>query len=744
MKKGRNIVFRIMFLFICGLCISMAGEAVTGEAAGTVSITKFYNNGVTGNGYAKARKGAVVTISNVREMRIFLNCLYEKKWTNGISFRQEADISFSNCTFTYDSNNNQVFINKKSTRIKYTPSYMDTFWDMDDIRSLGLVDVCVGVQQGRNFWGKYDGQGYSISGFILFGNEPQYSGIFGHVAEQASIYRLKIKNCYLNNTCGTFCGYNEGIIEDCSAEYILGTVYGDVGGLAESNGGTILRCRLNNGMLYSGYTNSGYFGGIVANSYGGKISDCAVEHLIIQTMNKGVALLNGWKGIAAGGIAGYQTGGQIRNCSSVCEISCLESRWVANGSTMAEWSNANIGGIVGWLQDDMDAKIVGSKKRVKSEVSNCIFTGRLNYVSNAGGIVGRIEFTESAFEVLLKNNLSLVDVNGRIGGAVGTLGAGQVVACYSYSVPDFFLDMVMNGNSESVTDCHIVNREQVYGEESADIIDANSTYSNTKMLLTALNKGAEDNSDYLKWKAGVLGYPVLISNLVEAPVGDYELGTEIEVSAYPMSNITTPSNQGNENKQNLKKNLAVKNLKVESETSPHVRLSWNIIQWADGYHILRSLKSTSGYKVIGKTSAFKTVYVDKTAKKGCTYYYMVRGYAKNEGSTVYGNGRKKKTQTVWYHAPSLRLSAGKTSDGKSYVQIGVSKYLGSYIEVYFKVDGKNYIKAPLKSKKIAFYNGKLRFSYKTKSLLYCKVRTYEMKKGKKQYSAFSKERKIHL
>jgi len=123
---------------------------------------------------------------------------------------------------------------------------------------------------------------------------------------------------------------------------------------------------------------------------------------------------------------------------------------------------------------------------------------------------------------------------------------------------------------------------------------------------------------------------------------------------------------------------------------------------------------------------------------------MVRGYAKNAGSTVYGNGQKKKTRIAWYQAPSLRLSAGKTSDGKSYVQIGISKYSGSYIEVYFKVNGKNYIRAPLKNKKIAFYKGKLRFSYKTKSLLYCKVRTYGIKKGKKQYSAFSKESKIRL
>ena len=185
----------------------------------------------------------------------------------------------------------------------------------------------------------------------------------------------------------------------------------------------------------------------------------------------------------------------------------------------------------------------------------------------------------------------------------------------------------------------------------------------------------------------------------------------------------------------MSKKLAIKNLKIKAGASMHVNLSWKSNQWTDGYQILRSGKSSAGYKVIGEASASKTKYVDKTAKRGCLYFYMVRGYIKDESSTVYGNGLKRKVQIAWYRAPSLRLSAGKTSAGKSYVQVGISKYSGSYIEVYFKVKGKKYI---------AFYNGKLRFSYKTKSLLYCKVRTYGIKKGKKQYSYFSKERKIRL
>ena len=487
---------------------------------------------------------------------------------------------------------------------------------------------------------------------------------------------------------------------------------------------------------------NGCLGGIAAVNYSGEISDCAVEHLKIQIIEKNLITSSSniviSKNFFAGGIAGCQRGGQIINCSSCYEALCKSS------------GLEEIGGIVGIVEDSNEVELDSKIQYIHSRISNCISAGQL-HGKIVGGIVGKISLTESASEVLLKNNLSLAVMYGDVaGGIVGQLAEGQVTACYSYDKSET-LDIVGEKNSGSVAECYAVSQAQVYGEPSANVIDASSTYGNTAMLLTALNNGAAGNPAYSKWKAGTKGYPVLISNLSEALAGDYELGGEIEVSlSYQPENTAKPSvtvppsNQENGNKKKLIKNLAVKNLKVQVDTSLRVGLSWKKNQWADGYQILRSAKRSSGYKMVGKTSASETGYVDKTAKRGHIYFYMVRGYAKNAGSTVYGNGKKKKTQIAWYQAPMLRLSAGKTSSGKSYVQIGISRYSGSYVEVYFKANGKNYIKAPLKSERVAFYNGKLRFSYRTKSLLYCKVRTYEIKKGKKQYSAYSKERKIRL
>ena len=774
MKKKKYVISSIIVLFLCCLWISASGAAAGGEALQqTVSITEFYNNGVMGDGYNKARKErAIVTISSVEEMKIFFNCLLSYDWTYGISFRQEKDISFSDSRFDYNPDKNRIYVYRDGI----CKEHYGVCLFIEKVRQLGLEDAYFELGANRDFWGQYDGQGHSISGFIASnGGLSVNGGIFGHIRDCGFIRNVKIKNCFLNLAWGALCGENLGVIEDCSVEAVVGSAW-SIGGIAYSNCGTIRRCRAENLMLCSAW-GYGDFGGIAAVSHSGKISDCAVERFKVKMVEKSFMESDSnisQKGLSTGGIAGCQKGGQIVNCSSIYEAHCTSTGY------------ERVGGIVGRIEDSFDGNFIDKVEYVPSEINNCISAGKLQG-KIAGGIVGKISETRSALWVSLKNNLSLAGVYG---------DAGKVTACYSYEKSKS-LAVVGQKNSGDVVESYVLDRAQVYGEPSANVIDAGSTYGNTRILLAALNNGVAEHSDYAKWRSGVLGYPVLISNLEEAPAGSYELDSEIELSlpyqpnatvspsptALPTStatpaitasplptvtiNITAspsptvtpvitvspsptvtpditepPSNP--ENKKTLSKKLAIKNLKIKAGASMHVNLSWKSNQWTDGYQILRSGKSSAGYKVIGEASASKTKYVDKTAKRGCLYFYMVRGYIKDESSTVYGNGLKRKVQIAWYRAPSLRLSAGKTSAGKSYVQVGISKYSGSYIEVYFKVKGKKYIKAPLKRQKIAFYNGKLRFSYKTKSLLYCKVRTYGIKKGKKQYSYFSKERKIRL
>ncbi len=67
-----------------------------------------------------------------------------------------------------------------------------------------------------------------------------------------------------------------------------------------------------------------------------------------------------------------------------------------------------------------------------------------------------------------------------------------------------------------------------------------------------------------------------------------------------------------------------------------VKVQWSSIKHTDGYQIYRSTKKKSGYKLIKTiTNKRKGSYVDKTVKKGKTYYYKVRGYTK-VGNKKYG------------------------------------------------------------------------------------------------------------
>ncbi|HBI59699.1 MAG TPA: hypothetical protein DDY31_00555, partial [Lachnospiraceae bacterium] len=218
---------------------------------------------------------------------------------------------------------------------------------------------------------------------------------------------------------------------------------------------------------------------------------------------------------------------------------------------------------------------------------------------------------------------------------------------------------------------------------------------------------------------------------------------EASVSPSAVPELPVPS-PGQKEDVLTKKQLAIKKLKIKLTESLQVKLTWDKNKWASGYQILRSTKEFSGYKVIGTISATKHSYVDKKAEGGRLYYYMVKAYGKQGKKKIYGEGLKKEIRMAWYKAPQIKLSKGKTSKGKSYVQVRVLKYSGMYIEVYFKADGKKYVLAPLKNKKISAYHDKLRFSYKKKAVLYCKVRTYQIKRGKRCYSVFSKEKKIRL
>jgi len=83
---------------------------------------------------------------------------------------------------------------------------------------------------------------------------------------------------------------------------------------------------------------------------------------------------------------------------------------------------------------------------------------------------------------------------------------------------------------------------------------------------------------------------------------------------------------------------APQNLKVTGDKPNQMEISWNKVNEASGYEILRSTKENSGYQVVASLSGSKTVtYTDKTVLPGTTYYYKVAAIGKSGNATGTGD-----------------------------------------------------------------------------------------------------------
>lgn len=74
---------------------------------------------------------------------------------------------------------------------------------------------------------------------------------------------------------------------------------------------------------------------------------------------------------------------------------------------------------------------------------------------------------------------------------------------------------------------------------------------------------------------------------------------------------------------------------IVKKSGNSLKLTWTQQWGANGYQIYRADSKNGVYKKIGTAKKGKLMFVDKTAKKGKTYYYKVRAYWKSD-KTYYG------------------------------------------------------------------------------------------------------------
>ena len=193
------------------------------------------------------------------------------------------------------------------------------------------------------------------------------------------------------------------------------------------------------------------------------------------------------------------------------------------------------------------------------------------------------------------------------------------------------------------------------------------------------------------------------------------------------------------------KQAVVTGFRGKSSSNKSVVLTWKKNSRVTGYCIYRSVKKSSGYRVVQQCTAQATRFQDQKCKPGKKYYYQIRAIYLQNGKSCQGKASRCTVKLPHLKNPTFRLSKGKNGFGEKYLQITMRKYSGSYVDVYLKKENGHYKKASMASHKIAAYRDKIRFTYQRSGVKYwCKIKTYKIVKGKKRYSAYSKEKKICL
>lgn len=233
------------------------------------------------------------------------------------------------------------------------------------------------------FGGTFEGNGHTISGFSLTG-EDSHAGLFDTLQESAAVNHLKVVGQVTpsgaGNIIGGIAGTNYGKIMNCSFE---GAVKGDdsVGGLVGINEttGQLISCSFQGTV-----TGEHYVGGVAGQNTGsliqcrneGEINTTAVE---VSADLSDLSLLGTTESVPAGtdigGIAGFSVG-VIQSCTNA-------------GNVGYEHMGYNVGGIAG---------------RQSGYLDGCTNIGTIKGRKDVGGIAGQLEP-----QVTLRYNEDLLD-----------------------------------------------------------------------------------------------------------------------------------------------------------------------------------------------------------------------------------------------------------------------------------------------------------------------------------------------
>ncbi len=175
-----------------------------------------------------------------------------------------------------------------------------------------------------------------------------------------------------------------------------------------------------------------------------------------------------------------------------------------------------------------------------------------------------------------------------------------------------------------------------------------------------------------------------------------------------------------------------------------VLLRWKFGENVEGYKIYRSSKKKNGFNLIKELDGSKEKYIDKKVFAGKKYYYKIK--------CVMGNGTKSGQEICsdiigiyvpFYQAPIITVTKKSKGQSIKYILIRIKKYEGTRAVIQYKKGSGKFKKIVLKYDNIHRIKGRFQIRYMTGGeILSIRVRTYSIHKKKKEYSDWSKVKKV--
>ena len=263
---------------------------------------------------------------------------------------------------------------------------------------------------GEEFRGYLDGNNNIIKNLTIKQTEEYRIniGLIGNLGENGQISNINIKN-------GDISGW-------CNVGGIVGTMNGTIIENCSYNGSVYCKCS----SYYNGYSEEEEYqddsgisaGGIVGYQTGGEIKECTNTGEITVEKQQ------------AGGIVGQQEEGTIQNCRNEGKVIAKYIQEITNSNEdYKEYAGISAGGIVGW--------------QTGGEIKECTNTGEITAEQQrAGGIVGQqeegtIQNCRNEGKVIAKYIQEIADsverykeiAGGYAGGIVGWQTGGKIKEC---------------------------------------------------------------------------------------------------------------------------------------------------------------------------------------------------------------------------------------------------------------------------------------------------------------------------